>query len=68
MRDETAVESGTGSVDAGDLMSAPEACESITDILDAVHRSSFEAWWARAHRSDTVHGAAPAAKRGTQHP
>jgi hypothetical protein len=68
MRDETAVESGSGSADAGDIVASPETCESITDILDAVHRSSFEAWWARAHRSAAARESAPAARHGTRYP
>ncbi len=68
MRDETAVESGASSGEAGDIAVSPEPCESITDILDAVHRSSFEAWWDRAHRSDAAHRAPPAERHGARYP
>ena len=63
MRDETTVDPRSANGDTCEPLESPEAPESVTDVLDALNRAGFEAWWTRVHGSSNSHEPAG----GTRH-
>jgi hypothetical protein len=66
MSDKEAVASELGGVGVSGSFASPDAYESVTEFLDAVHRASFEVWWTRDHRAGKDHDSAPVAIRRSQ--
>jgi hypothetical protein len=68
MSDEKAVASEFGGIWAHGSGASPEACESATELLDAVHRASFEAWWTRVHPARECRASAHIPTRRAKYP
>lgn len=69
MSDEQTVASESGGSRAqGRAAEATGACDTVTDLLDALHRASFEAWWLRVHPPRRARHAEPSAEDPTRHP
>jgi hypothetical protein len=57
-----------GAAGADGTVTSGESRESVTEVLDAVHRASFEVWWTRVHRHGMGSDSARASGRQDQHP
>lgn len=68
MNGEQAVASEFDGVGAHGSIASTNAYGSVTELLDAVHRASFEVWWARDHRTGKVQHSDLAAIRRTEYP
>lgn len=66
MSDKEAVASELSGVGVTGSVASPDAYESVTEFLDAVHRASFEVWWTRDRRAAEDHDSAPVAIRRSQ--
>lgn len=57
-----------GATRADGSVTSGESGESVTEVLDAVHRASFEVWWTRVHRHATASASARDSGRRDLHP
>jgi hypothetical protein len=68
MSGEEAVASKCSGVGAHGSVASPDNYESVTELLDAVHRASFEDWWTHVHGAGRAHRSGPVATSRTQYP